>query len=699
MSINGLGLLGGPGNAMRFQHTRGRIGGGTGGNQGVNYPSPFFDVAHTYLPVTVKQLFRWCRYYFLTHPLLNAIPFKLSEYAVTDLVVEHPDKNVCDRWMEILQDGLNYRSFQIEVGLDYFVYGNAFISLSFPFNKFLTCSSCNWSEQAKKCRNNWVFTNYAFRLACPKCGQTGDAKVKDQYLRNANGVKLLRWSAEDIEMSYNDFTGEATYFYTIPAGIRNDIVIGRKEMVEGVPQIFIQALKEQKGVVLSPDHIFHLKRPSLAGQDRLWGMPLILPVLKDTYYLQLMKKAQEAILLEHIVPLRVLFPQPASGTADPFSLINLQDWRDQVASEITRWRLDNNYIPILPLPIGNQTIGGDGRALLLTAEIREWSEQLCGGMGVPREFVFGGLSYSGSSVSLRMLENSFIGYVTRHKQLLKFVMRELANFLEYPEAKAHFKPFKMADDMPRKQYRMALNQAGKVSDRTLLADDDMDSSEEDKIITQENKSRMEAMRTQQLGSAQIQAEAQMIMMKGQAKAQQAIAASGMGQAPGEPGGADPALAAGGGTPGGQAVGDQPGGPSAMPTAPGGAPGAAPDPMAGAGTVSPSQEFDATIGSQLSMKSRMGNNVNVDLVQLAQMTARQYATMDPMHQQLAIKNLQASNPELADLVMQFMSQNQQQSSAQEAQNAATAKGNGGSNGAVDMRPNPEQRPARRERPNM
>lgn len=60
----------GPSSAMRFAQTRGRIHGSP--VQGVNYPSPFFDIAHTYLPVTVKQLFRWCRYYFLTNPLINA---------------------------------------------------------------------------------------------------------------------------------------------------------------------------------------------------------------------------------------------------------------------------------------------------------------------------------------------------------------------------------------------------------------------------------------------------------------------------------------------------------------------------------------------------------------------------------------------------------------------------------------------------
>ena len=136
MSFAGGGIGFGPGSGTaRFSSTRGRIQGGQ--TQGVNYPHPFFDVAHTYLPVTVKQLFRWCRYYFMTNPLINATVFKLSEYPITDIKVEHPSPEVRKRWTEYFQEHLRYRPFQIECGLDYHTYGNCMVSLGFPFHKYL----------------------------------------------------------------------------------------------------------------------------------------------------------------------------------------------------------------------------------------------------------------------------------------------------------------------------------------------------------------------------------------------------------------------------------------------------------------------------------------------------------------------------------------------------------------------------------
>jgi hypothetical protein len=669
----GMGVASGPASGLRFAQTRGRIQGSP--VQGVNYPSPFFDMAHTYLPVTVKQLFKWCRYYFLTNPLINATVFKLSEYPVTDIIIDHENPEVKRKWTEYFQDHLRYRAFQIETGLDYHAYGNGCVSLGFPFKKYLYCKQCSFRDEAAKIRANWIFTSFQFRMTCPECRFVGDAMARDFYYKNASGIKTIRWNPEDIEITYNDISGEYTYFYTIPSTIRNDIVIGRKDVVEGVPQVFIQAMQEQKGVIFSKDNFFHMRRPTLATQDRGWGTPLLLPVLKDTFYLQVMKKAQEAILVEHIVPLRILFPQAGSGSSDPYTTINLVDWRDQIAAEIARWRYDNNYIPIMPLPLGNQTIGGDGRALLLTQEIVAWSEQIMNGMGVPVEFIKGGMSYAGTNVSMRMMENMFIGYIMRHKALAKFIMKQVAAYLGWPEVNIRFKPFKMADDLQRKAYLFQLNQANKVSDTTLLADSDLSQEEENQIMLRETDSRLEAVKKQQLALAQVQGEAQLVMMKFQAKGQQVMQeAMGAPNAPGEPGGpGDAAPLQMEGT--ADAVANQ-------------APGQEqPGADAGAQPQQPTntpQDFLSNVSSTLTGKQQMQQQPQVDIPSMAMAQARTISMLPDKMKETAVQNLRLQSPELADLVLQLLTQ----------MGAKVGKGQSTTNNAVDMRPAPEQLPARR-----
>jgi len=633
---------------MRFSQTRGRIQGGAG--FGLNYPNPFFDVAHTYLPTTVKQMFRWCRYYFLTNPLINTVVFKMSEYPVTDIIIDHPDKSVVKRWTEYFQDHLRYRAYQVESGLDYNTYGNCLSSIGYPFTKYLTCAGCKSTDTAERLRPHWQLVSYEFRLNCPKCGNTGPALAKDTYHRNASGIRMIRWNPEDVEITYNDITGEYSHFYTVPAPVRNDIVVGKKDVVEKVPQIFIQALKEQKGIIFSKQNLFHLRRPTLATQDRGWGIPLLLPVLKDVFYLQIMRKAQETILLEHALPLRVMFPQAGSGSSDPYTSVNLVEWREHVAAEVARWRQDPAYIPIMPLPIGHQVIGGDGRALMLTAEMQQHSETIVAGMGVPREFVYGGLTWTGSNVSLRMLENMFLGYILRQKAQARWVMQEVGAFLDWPIANIRFKPFKMADDLQRKAFNFQLNQSGKLSDTTLLADSDYSQDEENEIMKAETATRLEATKVQQIAMAEIQGEQQVIMAKYQVKAQQVTAqAQAAGVAPGEPGAQNDST---------NSTGVLLDGPGAFPD----------------GLSSPLGQ-----GQKLAPGQAGG-----DLQAMAYMQAKSIATMPPDQQQMALQNLAAQSPELAELVQQAL----------RSLGATGAKAAPQQAPAVDMRPMPEQRPPRR-----
>jgi hypothetical protein len=683
MSMMGGAGIGMTGGYLTPASTRGRV---QGGGQGIAYPSPFFDVAHTYLPATVKAMFRWCRYYFLTNPLVNATVFKLSEYPITDIIIDDVSTGAREQWTNFLQIQLRYRSFQVEVGLDYHTYGNALIGIAYPFKKYLSCPACTFSEAADKCRPNWVYTNNAFRLTCPKCSRVGEATAKDIYFRNASGIRLIRWNPEDVDITYNDITGDYTYYYTIPATIRNDITVGKKDVVDRIPQLFLQAVREQKGVVFSPDNLFHLKRPTLAHQDRGWGIPLLLPVLKDAFHLQIMKKAQEAILLEHIVPLRVLFPQAGSGTTDPYTTVNLAEWREQVSREIARWRYDNNYIPILPLPIGNQTIGGDGKALLLTGEIQTWSEQMMSGMGVPREFLLGGMSYAGTNVSLRMLENTFIGYLGRHRDLLNFVIERVASFMQWPVVKGRFKPFKMADDLQKKAYDLQLNQAQKISDTTLLAGSDYDQETENQLMLKETSSRLEAIKAQQIGMATVQGEASLITAKYQVKAQQMqMTAQQAPVAPGEPGGPEDG---GGGVAGGQ-EGGVPLPPELQVAAPGGGTvEGAPPPSPGPTEGGPSpEEYLANMGSALTGRARISPGQG-DIRVVAQQQAQQIAQMPPQEQQQAIQNIAAQSPELAQMVEQLVKQ------------MSGGKPSGGPSApAVDARPLPEQRAPRRDNPSV
>jgi hypothetical protein len=138
--------------------------------------------------------------------------------------------------------------------------------------------------------------------------------------------------------------------------------------------------------------------------------------------------------------------------------------------------------------------------------------------------VFGGMQYSGSNVSMRILENHFQDVRAQRKQLVTdFIIPNVSAFMGWEPVPCHYKRFKMADDLQRSAFYLQLNQAGKISDKSLLEDTDWVSRGESERIEFERKSILESQRKQALSQAAIQGEAQLIMAKYQMRGQKLMA--------------------------------------------------------------------------------------------------------------------------------------------------------------------------------
>ena len=54
----------------------------------------------------------------------------------------------------------------------------------------------------------------------------------------------------------------------------------------------IEGALSNRHIILEPRNIFHFSRPGTTGEQTGWGTPIILPVLKDLFQIQIVKKAR-----------------------------------------------------------------------------------------------------------------------------------------------------------------------------------------------------------------------------------------------------------------------------------------------------------------------------------------------------------------------------------------------------------------------
>ena len=488
------------------------------GKQVRKYPNPFFDLAQNYLPKSIKTLFRYCRNFFYTNGFVRNVVTKLTEYPITDIQFNSAtDPSIEKKYDIAFREKLKLKSLLIEIGLDYFTYGNCFISSTMTPTRFIVFP--NGDKYLLK-SSKFKVKNFKIIAIHPETNIEQEVKLKDEYIKSIDNLKFVRWSPESIDIDFNPITGKSTYYYNMPATIKRKLAAGNKTLLEDIPLVFIDSLRSKKRIELDPKNLFHFKRPTLAEDDMGWGKPILLPALKEIYYLQTLKRGNEAIANEHIVPKKAIYPANTT-TLDPYTQMNLGKWKNQMESQVKKWKSDPNHIGVFPIPIGYQELGGNARALLLTPEMRFLEETIINSLGVPLEFIKGGSTFTSGSVSLRIVENHFITY----RELLQdfvntFLIGKMQTLLNYPEAQVTFKTFKMADDAQSKQLAINLNSMGKLSDQRLLSEFGYNYDSEMKAINDNQKDQLEAQVFQAKKGAEAQGEAQIVATKYQIRAEE-----------------------------------------------------------------------------------------------------------------------------------------------------------------------------------
>lgn len=485
----------------------------------MTYPHPSFDLSSAFIPPSMKELYRWCLYLYMTHSEIKPILKKKVAYVQTPLIY-NGTPNSKKVWKSLLEDNVNIKRVSIEALLDMSVYGVAYLSIAYPFERFLICPSCNEKYPIKNLK--WAYEGHKWMSKCPECHHTGEFTSKTTTVRNRSRIKIIRWRPMDMEVQSNPWTGYKRYIYRVPRYLIKKIEDPKRNrvLVETTPDEILEAIKQNKNFGLDEDQVYVFEELGPSSEDDNFPIPPLLHVFKDTWLYQTLRRAQEAISVEHILPLTVLIPAAAPAGASPHLNYNLQTWASNMQDMVRTWRRDPNAIYTAPFPATVENIRGDAKALNVFNDMEMVRQQIAGGLDVPIEFVIGNLQWSGASVSLRVLENLFLNMIedlVRFEQT--FLIPRLQRFLRLPKIVITHQDFKMADDAQQKQLALSLRQTNTISDRTTIEELDFDYDKERENKRAERQQRLRDMYEEQIESAKTQAEQLLITGRAQMQLQ------------------------------------------------------------------------------------------------------------------------------------------------------------------------------------
>lgn len=482
----------------------------------VPYDGPVFNLEvenhHSYIANGVAV--RNCAYIYDSQETYRQAMERKFAYFITDVEISSADprnqlgEDERKKWITFLRDTLGVTALLKEAGNSREAYGNCFASVVIPFKRFLVCPRCHTHYLLREVYERpdfdfrWQLPD--FIATCPNCktgsGYRGPWLVNDmpEDLESKLHVKL--WAPKEIEILHDLYTDDCAYIWRVPEDYKKQLKAGHLFHLERVSLQVLKAVQNNNLFRFNPGVIHHMKVPVLSGRRaRGWGFSPILTNFRQIWYVQVLRRYNEAIGLDYIIPFRVITPEVRSGAgslqggalADPLQSLNMADFGSEVMRMLRRRRRDPAGWNFLPFPVKYQALGGDAKALAPAELLDQAYDVMLNGAGTFAELYRGTLQMQTAPAALRLYEAVNAPIVHDFNRFLQWLVDECAQILSWEKISAKLRRVTHADDFNKQMAQLQLMMGQAISQTSGLRAIGMNWDDEQRQIAEEARRQSE----------------------------------------------------------------------------------------------------------------------------------------------------------------------------------------------------------------
>lgn len=470
------------------------------------FPDPYLDYASTQMPRSIYDVLRWCEYVWLTYGVYRTAAQRVVAYFLTQIELSDASDDEKEKYETFLDEELKIMQVLFDIGCDYMAYGNSFISIRVPFRRYLRCPKCALERPIDHCKYSFISYKFTGKCGNPECKHEGTLERVDRRSIESDGLKVIRWSPHEIKLLYHPIIDKTSYLWDIPGWFKGEIKKGNPYYIESTPWEIVEAVKANELFRFHDEVIYHTKEPTLAGVRCFgWGIPRIMGNFKQAWYLQVLKRYNEAIALDYIIPFRVMTPVPgSSGAADPILHMNLQNFEARAMGMFRMHRKDPTTLHAFPFPVKLELLGGEGKNLAPTDLIDKGTDEFLNAQGVPAEMYRGTIQWQAMPVTLRLFERTWVHMVGELNGVIGWLFKRVSELQNWENLKGRLQPVTLADDTEKKMMQLQLAAGSQISKQTAFAPFGINVREEIKRKLQEEEYEQEAIAKHQEDQAQRQ---------------------------------------------------------------------------------------------------------------------------------------------------------------------------------------------------
>ena len=485
-------------------------------NQRLGLPNPFRTYSNFVYPRTVRDALIWASYLWERNGRYRTALQKVVSYFIAGVDVtqttpkEAVDAKAVDSFKDLLTETYDILQLTLDYGIEMTAMGNVFLSAERMFKRELLCPTegCGWEMRLDHLTNgvDYTWDGAHFKGTCPHCGRRVDYKIKDVKTEDDDGrrIRFVFRSAEDMLVQFNRLTNSYKYYYKIPGDVAAAIKRGDPVYLETTPKAFLDAVAKGDCLIAFPDDTFISARTkTLANMDKLykgWGLPLFMPAFDTIIQLQHLDKFNEAVVLDYLVPTRIVSPAPQNlhaGIDDPNRMpMSGAAWKNMMSSAL-RGRITNPTQWIIsPVPVQEQQVGGN-KDVIPVDLLNYQSSQFLADTGMPQEFRQTDLQLVAPTMGLRSFEKQWVHLGKALGRVVKWASQLIAMAHQFEDMQAKLDMTSFVEDEMNRTIVLQLMQAGLIAKGPVLKRFGIDYEDDLKARIKEQQAEQEALAKQQ----------------------------------------------------------------------------------------------------------------------------------------------------------------------------------------------------------
>lgn len=423
------------------------------------FGDPFLLPSTSSFPTDIRGTLDLCLYLYRINRLYGAAVSRLVSYFITDIeFLGEPNKKEKDDLRRALVEIMGVFSKMQQAGIEWAIYGNAFVRCIEPFDRWLI-DDRNGRYQAialDTYPEHLVTYNYdRLTYTVPDLNAAKDLqkgkrnisklpKVELQF-RDKPSTAIDRFSIVFLDPRYVSLdkahhSNSVQYVYTIPPDMENRIKSNILHEINNTPRGLLEAVAKNKDFRFHKGEVYHFKAPTPSGvSDSGWGCPEILLHYDTLYQIQVYRKADFAVAQDYLHPLRVFTPNFGGNMGDAVMTTVLSKWRSEMQKLIAAQRADGTSIHALPFKADYAEYGGNGKMMVTHDLVEVHLNQLFDGLGIPRELFRGTLNPEQMPAAIAFFERTYEWLYEGLNGMLKFFASTLQRAIDTNEIEVRLK--------------------------------------------------------------------------------------------------------------------------------------------------------------------------------------------------------------------------------------------------------------------